>query len=79
MPFENRLGAVGSHQAAQSVLLAAQGGSTRGLGKHSSVFPHFGGDRKPSFHCVVLVVVRSGVSLDIIWCVAWGHGPKDLL
>ncbi len=32
MPFENRLGVVGSPQAAQSGLLAAQGGST-GVGQ----------------------------------------------
>ena len=54
-------------------------GFDRGLGKHSSMFPHFGGDRKPSFHCVVLVVVRPGVSLDIVCCVVWGPGPKDQL
>ena len=40
---ENRLGAVGSHQAAQGGRLAAQGGSTRGVVKHFSMFQHFVG------------------------------------
>ena len=40
---ENRLGAVGSHQAAQGGRLAAQGGSTRGVVKHSSIFQLFVG------------------------------------
>ena len=66
MPFENRLGAVGSPQAAQSGLLAAQGGSTGGWASILPCFRTLGGDRKTSFHCVVLVVVRPGVSLDIV-------------
>ena len=53
MPFENRLGAVGSPQAAQSGLLAAQGGSTGGW---ASILPCFrtlgGSEAQFSLRCI---------------------------
>ena len=79
MPFENRLGGqLGALRQPKVVFLRPKG-VRQGVGQAFFHVSALWGDRKPGFHCVVLVVVRPGMSLDIVCCVAWGPGPKDQL